>query len=96
MDWKYYLETLGSWVGKKPRGSIPFFMAWNLGRVMEMTLTPLGIRPPMTRLAASVMGKNNDVDNSRARTELGWESRVDQDTAMAEIEQWAKGNYLST
>lgn len=94
MIWKDYLEDLGTLLGKKPAGSIPFWLAWRLGAIMEGIFTPLGIRPPMTRLAAGVMGKNNDVDNRRARKELGWESRVDEKAAMAAIKEWAGGSYL--
>ncbi len=47
----------------------------------------------MTRLAAGVMGKNNDVDNRRARQELGWKSHVSQDEAIKEIESWVQAHY---
>ena len=93
ITWGEYLKTLGQWVGKKPLGSIPFTLAWGLGSFFEKTLTPFGIRPPMTRLAAGVMGKNNDVDNRRARQELGWKSHVSQDEAMKEIESWVQAHY---
>ncbi len=94
ITWKEYLETLGSWIGKKPLGNIPFKLAWGLGAFLEALLTPLGIRPTMTRLAAGVMGRNNDVDNSRARKELGWKSRVHLEEAIKEIEQWVKSVYI--
>ncbi len=95
ITWGEYLRTLSQWVGKKPLGSIPFTLAWGLGSVFEKILTPFGIRPPMTRLAAGVMGQNNDVDNRRARQELGWESHVSQDEAMREIELWVQAHYHS-
>lgn len=94
IDWKTYLEQLGALVDKKPAGSIPFSVAWGLGSVMEHLLTPLGIRPPMTRLAAAVMGKNNDVDITRAKTELGWKTRIDEAAAMAAIRDWVARVYL--
>ncbi len=96
ITWKEYLNTLGSWVEKKTFGSIPFRPAWTMGSFLEKLLTPLGIRPPMTRLAAGVMGKNNDVDSSRSKQELGWESRVPLDQAMKEIEDWVQTDYLGT
>ena len=94
ITWGKYVEKLGSWIGKKPRGNLPFKLAWRLGGLMETLLTPLGIRPTMTRLAAGVMGKNLDVDNSRAKAELNWRSRVDLEEAMAEIEKWVKEVYV--
>jgi len=93
ITWGEYLKTLGQWVGKKPLGNISFTLAWQLGWFLEKTLTPFGIRPPMTRLAAGVMGQNNDVDNRRARQELGWKSHVSQDEAMGEIETWVQAHY---
>lgn len=94
ITWGKYIETLGSWIGKKPMGNLPFKLAWRLGHLMEILLTPLGIRPTMTRLAAGVMGRNLDVDNTRAKTELNWRSRVDLEEALAEIEKWVKDVYV--
>lgn len=94
ITWGEYVKKLGSWIGKKPKGNLPFKLAWRLGGLMEILLTPIGIRPTMTRLAAGVMGKNLDVDNARARTELNWRSRVDLEGAMSEIEKWVKKVYI--
>lgn len=76
MTWGEYIHLIGSLVGKKPVGKIPFRLAWFLGSVCETIFTPMGIRPPVTRLAAGVMGKNNNVDASRAKEELGWRTLV--------------------
>jgi nucleoside-diphosphate-sugar epimerase len=94
ITWREYLETLGAWIGKKPLGNIPFKLAWFFGHLLEIILTPFGLRPPMTRLAAGVMGRNNDVDNSRARDELGWKSLVTLDDALLEIEKWVREIYI--
>ena len=94
ITWREYLETIGDWIGKKPLGNIPFKLAWFLGHLLEIILTPFGLRPPMTRLAAGVMGRNNDVDNSRAKDELGWKSRVTLDNALQEIEKWVREIYI--
>ncbi|RJP77774.1 MAG: NAD-dependent epimerase/dehydratase family protein [Desulfobacteraceae bacterium] len=93
ITWGEYLNTIGGWVGKKTMGNISFKTAWLLGSVCEKLLTPLGIRPPITRLAAGIMGKNNDVDASRARNELGWSTKVPQDQAMREIQEWVLQHY---
>lgn len=94
ITWREYLETLGSWIGKKPLGNIPFKLAWIIGHLLEVIFTPFGLRPPMTRLAAGVMGRNNDVDNSRARDELGWKSRIGLDEALDEIARWVREVYI--
>jgi len=57
-------------------------------------LTPIGIRPPVTRLAIAVMGRDNDVDTSKAFKELGWQTKVSYPEAMANIGEWVKQNLL--
>ncbi len=94
ISWREYCLKLGSLINKKPIGSIPFFMAWKLGSLLETFLTPINIRPPMTRLAAGVLGKDNDVDNSKAKKELNWKSSVTLDDAMTRIEDWVREVYI--
>ncbi len=62
--------------------------------IAETLLIPLDIRPPITRLAVGVMGRDNSVDTCRARTELGWESRVTQEEAMNRIKTWVENTYI--
>jgi nucleoside-diphosphate-sugar epimerase len=88
VTWKRYLTDLGQMLGKRPGLSIPFWLAWNGGRVLEALVTPLGKRPPLTRLVAGVMGRDNDVDTSRAAAELDYLSSVDYRQAMADIHAW--------
>jgi nucleoside-diphosphate-sugar epimerase len=66
LTWAEYLKTISSWIGKTPKGRISFRIAWTLGSIFETLLTPFGIRPPITRLAASVMGLDNSVCSHRA------------------------------
>jgi nucleoside-diphosphate-sugar epimerase len=94
VTWKRYVTDLGSIVGKKPFGSIPFKAAWTLGSILENILTPLRIRPPVTRLAAGVMGRNNDVNVALARKELGWNTKVSYEEAMETINHWALENMV--
>ncbi len=93
ITWGEYVKTLGRLIGKKPFGSLPFRVAWFLGAISEKLCTPLGIRPPVTRLAAGIMGRNNNVNASRARDELGWSTRVSQDQAMQAIQDWVHKEY---
>ncbi len=94
ITWGEYVKALGSLIGKKPMGNLPFRLGWGLGHFLEILLSPFGIRPPLTRLALGVMGRNLDVDCSRAREELGWKSRVGLDEAMREIKKWIKEVYI--
>lgn len=88
VSWKRYLTDLGRMIGKKPSFSIPFSWAWKGGALLEKLLTPFGVRPPLTRLAAGVMGRDMDVDTTKAQAELGWRTVVTYQQAMAEIEAW--------
>jgi 2-alkyl-3-oxoalkanoate reductase len=92
VTWKQYLTDLSGMLDKKPVGSVPYSIAWVLGSVVEKLMTPLGIRPPVTRLAAAIMGRNNDVDNTKAKKELGWKTRVSYAEAMEEIREYVVKN----
>ncbi|MGD0276370.1 MAG: NAD-dependent epimerase/dehydratase family protein [Syntrophales bacterium] len=96
VTWKQYLTDLGAMIGKKPGLPVPFLVAWWGGTVMEAVLTPLGIRPPVTRLAASVLGRDNDVDNTKAKTEIGWQTFTPYDEAMARIRNWVTNVYMKS
>lgn len=93
ITWGEYLRWIGGLVGKKPMASIPFRLAWTLGSVLETACAPFGLRPPITRLASGVMGKNLEVDCSRAKNELGWKTEISQDQALQEIEAWVRTSY---
>ena len=93
VTWKQYITDLGSFVGKKPLGSIPFRAAWIAGGIMDAVLNPLHIDPPLSRMAAGVMGRDNDVDTALARTELGWRTKVSYPEAMEKIGAWVREKY---
>ena len=46
----------------------------------------------ITRHAVGLMGRDNDVDTTKAKTELGWKTRVSYEETMKEIGQWIKEN----
>jgi 2-alkyl-3-oxoalkanoate reductase len=91
--WKEYITELGSLIGKRPLGSIPFRVAWVMGCILEKILNHLQIRAPLTRLNAGVLGRDNDVDTSLARTELGWKTSVSYRDAMDRIGVWVREHY---
>lgn len=93
ITWKEYLQTIGSLVGKKTFGSVPFKFAWTLGWFFEKILVPFGKRPPVTRLASCIMGKNLDVDTALAKKDLGWTSLITEYEAMERIKSWVKKEY---
>jgi nucleoside-diphosphate-sugar epimerase len=93
VSWERYIADLGAFIGKRAHGNVPFRAAWTAGRLLEAVLNPLNVRAPLTRLAAGVMGRDNDVDTTLARMELGWRSTVPYDEAMERIGAWVKKRY---
>lgn len=88
VTWEQYVNDLGTFAGKNPRGNIPFAAAWTMAVLLEAVCNPLKIRSPLTRLAVSVMGRDNDVDTSDARNELQWRTAVSYSQAFEEIGKW--------
>jgi len=93
VTWAEYITTLGSWIGKRPRGRIPTTLAWWIGAVAERLYAAAGARPPASRIAAGIMGRNHMVSSRLAREELGWVTRVKYPEAMAEIREWSETTY---
>jgi nucleoside-diphosphate-sugar epimerase len=96
VTWKQYLTDLSAMLGKRPRFNLPFWLAWSLGAISETISRPLGIRPMVTRHAVGLMGRNNDVDTSKAQAQLGWKTRITYKEAMNNIQQWVKENMICT
>ncbi len=95
VSWKRYLEDLAAVIGKHPRGNLPFPLAWALGRFLETVCMPLGLRSPVTRLAVAIMGRDNHVDTSKARRDLGWRTRFSYAEAMGQIGRYVKEAFLT-
>lgn len=93
VTWKRYLIDLGEFIGKRPIGNIPFRLAWTLAMFMDAVFTPLHLRPPLSRLGVAVLGRDNDVDTSLARGELGWKTRLSYQEAMERIGLWVAERY---
>jgi nucleoside-diphosphate-sugar epimerase len=93
VTWKQYITDLGSFIRKKPFGSLPYIPARMIGAVMDFVCTPLKMRPPLSRMAADITGRDNDVDTSLARTELGWSTKITYPEAKEKIGKWVRENY---
>jgi len=93
VTWKQYTTDLGSFIGKKPMGSLPYRPARMLGALLDRICTPLCIRPPISRMSMDIMGRDNDVDTTLARTELKWKTKVPYPEAMEKIGAWVKATY---
>jgi nucleoside-diphosphate-sugar epimerase len=93
VTWKRYVTDLGAFIGKKPSISIPYHAARSLAWVCDMVCTPLKIRPPITRMSVDILGRDMDVDNTLAKLELGWQTRVSYQEALLKIGAWVKEHY---
>jgi nucleoside-diphosphate-sugar epimerase len=93
VTWKQYITDLGSFIGKEPFGSLPYMPARMIGAAMDLVCTPLKIRPPISRMAVDITGRDNDVDTSLARTELGWNTKITYPEAKEKIGAWVRENY---
>jgi len=92
VTWKQYLDDLAAMFDKRIWLSLPFGLAWFLGGLSERVSRLSGGRPMITRHAVGLMGRDCDVDTKRARTELGWQTRVSYPEAMKEIKEWVEHN----
>jgi nucleoside-diphosphate-sugar epimerase len=93
VTWKQYLTDLGGLAGKMPSFNVPFKLAWITAGISEKLYAPFKVRPPATRAAVAIMGRDLDVDNTKAKKELGWKTRISYEEAMKTIEAWIKENY---
>ncbi len=94
VTWKQYITDIGSFIGKKPLGSVPYPVARFAGTLCDHVFTPLGLRPPITRMSVEITGRDNDVDTALARHELGWRTRVSYQEAIQRIGVWVMERYL--
>lgn len=88
VTWGRYLADLGGLIGKRPAFSVPYCIAWHVAPLVERVCTSFGWRPPATRHTLSIMGRDLDLDTTRAREELGWKSRISYEEAMKRIGAW--------
>jgi nucleoside-diphosphate-sugar epimerase len=61
---------------------------------MDKTLSQWNIKPPATRHIVGLMGRDLDIDTTRAREELGWRTVVSYDEAMRRIKDWVLTEML--
>jgi nucleoside-diphosphate-sugar epimerase len=76
--------------GPPPRIRVPFAILDVAGRVAESAsvLTGSRRRPPVTRLGVSFLGSNARFSIERARSELGYEPRVELREAVRRTAEW--------
>ena len=94
VTWIRYLTDLADTAGLKLRAAnLPFALAWAVATVSDVLVRPLGIPTRITRQVIGLTGRDNDVDTTRAKQELGWRTRVPYEEAMRTIGEYVRSRY---
>jgi nucleoside-diphosphate-sugar epimerase len=92
VTWRRYFSDIAEFVGKPVTRttflSIPFGVAWPLSGLIGGAISVFGWKTSATRHNVAMMGRNNDLDTSKARRELGWKTRVSYAEAKERIRDW--------
>jgi nucleoside-diphosphate-sugar epimerase len=97
--WRQYFTDIAGLMGKKVKAttfiSIPFALAWPSAGLVGALCAALHLKTTLTRHNVSMMGRDNDIDNSKAKRELGWNTRVTYEDALRRIGAWMKKEGLA-
>jgi nucleoside-diphosphate-sugar epimerase len=89
-------QAIGRAVGRAPaRMHVPFGPMMLAARACEAICRPLGIEPPLHRRRLDFFAKDRGFSCARARSEIGYEPRVDLDEGAARTAAWYRtAGYL--
>jgi nucleoside-diphosphate-sugar epimerase len=73
--------------GKKISNSIPFTLAFLLASIAEILFPLFGKNPPLAKKSAIATGTNRLVSTEKAKTLLGWTSKISYPTSMQRIKE---------
>ncbi len=94
VTWIQYLTDLAAAAGLKLRAAnMPFGLAWALATASDVLVRPLGVPTRITRQVIGLTGRDNDVDTTRAKQELGWRTRIPYEDAMRTIGEYVRSRY---
>jgi 2-alkyl-3-oxoalkanoate reductase len=99
VSWRQYFVDIAGLVGKKITpitfAQVPFGLAWAGAGPVGALCALLRIKTAFTRHNVGMMGRDNDIDNSKAKRELGWATRVPYHDALGRIGAWIKETGLA-
>ena len=99
VTWRQYFSDIAEIMVKpidwKTFASIPFGAAWQLAGLVGGACALFGIRTTITRHNIAMMGRDNDLDTTRAKADLGWKTRVPYDAAKQRIADWMREQELA-
>jgi nucleoside-diphosphate-sugar epimerase len=75
-----------------PRLHVPVMPFYYAGLVMEHTLKPLGISPPLHRRRVNFFRITRGFDNSKAKRQLGFNPRIDLAAGARQTVDWYRSN----
>jgi nucleoside-diphosphate-sugar epimerase len=91
VTWQTYFSDLASSIGANPRfARLPFPVAWTVATLCDRLLRPIGVQTEITRQVIGLVGRDNDVDTTRAREDLGWKTRVPYEEGIRTIREYAR------
>jgi len=77
-----------------PRVHLPVWPFWTAGLLCEMICVPLRVEPPIYRRRVDFYTKSRAFDTTRARTELGYEPKVDLEDGIRRTAGWYRSEGL--
>lgn len=77
-----------------PRTRVPVLPVWLAGLICEVACAPVGVRPPLSRRRVGFFTHNRAFDLSKAKSRLGYQSRWDHRSGIAETIRWYREQKL--
>ena len=94
VTWRQYFSDIAEIMGKpidwKTFAPLPFGLAWQMAGIVGGACATVGIRTTLTRHNVAMMGRDNDLDTTRAKTDLAWKTRIPYDAAIKRIAAWMR------
>lgn len=76
-------------LGVKPPGvTVPLWSLWTIATLMEWTLRPIGIQPPLHRRRMHFFTKSFEFSGDKARSLLGYQPRVSFEEGARRTAEW--------
>jgi nucleoside-diphosphate-sugar epimerase len=92
-SWKEYCDAMaGALKEKRPWLSLPFSVAYGLGRASELAYSTLGIstRPLITRHAVRLVGQDQNFPVAKAKRDFGFRQAVDLTEGISRSVGWLR------
>ena len=94
VTWRQYFSDIAGMMGKpitwSTFASTPYWMAWKTAGLVGGICSIAGLKTTLTKHNVAMMGRNNDLDISKAQKELGWETGISYGEAKNRIKEWMK------